>query len=103
MSSYLKRKEKEKAKELAKLAQETVDIAKDLVKPRTVELPPAVLSFKAYDIFHDPVSKKHKAAVISYDPVSGVAKVEVVKEISRSIALLFENDKKALKTIIKEK
>lgn len=92
-SQYSKRKKK---------AEQSVE---DTV---SVEIEAAVIeaiadgdTFIGYDTYYDKVARKHKAVVLSYNPSTLEAKVEEVRAITRSVALVHENNKMALKQLTK--
>lgn len=57
----------------------------------------------SYDVFFDASDRKHKAAVVEYDPVTRASTVIDIVPISRQVGLQFANHKLALETILKRK
>ncbi len=104
MSQFKKRMAKAKAQE-----KEADVIRKELIEGE-VTLTEAVekiaeikMAHTAIDIFTDPATKKHMAAIISYDPVTMECKIREIKPVQRGISLQFEINKKALRTLVREK
>jgi hexokinase len=63
---------------------------------------PRELPNTAYDIFYSEEEKRHKVIIFKYDPKSGIAQVDAIKNIGRQIALQYDNQKTALKTLTRK-
>lgn len=99
-SQFEKRKSKEK--DTATLVEE---ITEKREKAREkVELPETQdvsLGLTGYDIFFDESTRQYKAAIFKYDPASMTVKIDRIATVSRQVALVYGNQKDALKTLIK--
>jgi hypothetical protein len=87
-SQFLKRQEK------AVEQQETPEAAEPVEAPASIEL-------LAYDVFYNEAEKLYKIVTIKYDPVTLTASVQSVSKVGRQIGLVHEQNKKALRTLIR--
>lgn len=62
-----------------------------------------VFTHEGYDVCLIPGTQKYQAIVFKYDPVTKVVKIVEVLPVQRGVALVYENHKKALRTLIKRK
>jgi hypothetical protein len=92
-SQFAKRKAKEKAPEIKVEQPQLVES----VNAEPGDVPEGVLTHTAYDVFED--GTKHMIVTLKYNPDTGDASVVEIKEISRHIGLVHENQKRALATL----
>lgn len=107
MNQFLKRKQKEAKKQ----EEPVVEVSEHLIadEPTTEEVEalaePLVteLNHVAYDLYYDEVAREFKAAEIRYNPVTGDCKITNTYQAPRQVGLVANNQKSALKTILKVK
>jgi hypothetical protein len=98
LSQYAKRKAKEKAEKEKTLGQELITALDEEIT--SVEVKKQV-EFTAYDIFRNPVTGAYEAAIITYDPINKTAVIESIGKCTRQLSLQFDQQKRALATLIK--
>ncbi len=91
MSKPLSQYEKRKAKALAPNTPE--------VAPVDATVP--VMTHTGYDVFLGPDNRTYQAITFSYNPTDGSVIVTDMKPVSRQVGLIFQNQKRALETLIK--
>jgi hypothetical protein len=96
-SQFLKRKKKEAQSVVEVEAQEPVVVEEAAATAIDTSRP-----YTGYDIFYEESTRKYKAVVFSYNPVTGVCAIDEIRDVSRSVALVFENNKHALKQLTKK-
>jgi hypothetical protein len=59
------------------------------------------LTHVGYDIFLGPDNRSYQVVTFSYNPETQQVMIENIKPISRQVALTYENQKRALTTLMK--
>lgn len=97
-SQYTKRKNKENQ---PKLGEELVKAITEIAENPTAQ--DIVFSNSGFDVFFDKVDRKHKVAVLEYNPETGFARVKEIADITRGVALKYDLDKKSFNVLVKRK
>lgn len=58
---------------------------------------------EGFDIFMGPGNNKHFAIQFEYNPISQDVRVKSIDPIQRAVALTFDNNKRALRTLLRKK
>lgn len=74
-----------------------------LPSPELIAAVQVALPFTGFDIFYDTATRQHKAIIFKYNPDTMAIHVEGIRPVSRQVALGYDIQKQALKTLIKIK
>lgn len=102
-SQYEKRKAK--AEQVLKAKREKIRDTVEIEAPiqaKTTEVSPDY-THEGYDICLAEDGRKYEAVVFKYNPRTKAVKVETIVPVQRQVALIFDQQRHALKTLIKRK
>jgi hypothetical protein len=93
-SQFQKRKEKDKTEAVVEHA-----IIEAIPEPTKA----SELTERGFDVFFDKADRKHKVAVLEYNPETLEARVKEIADISRAVALKYSLDKQSFNVLVKRK
>ena len=104
MNQFEKRKAKAEEAIKAKREKTRESVEETVIEQPVEAVTPVVettLTHIGYDITLNPETNKHQAIVFNYNPITRDVKIIDIVPIQRQVALMYDNQKHALKTLLK--